>query len=472
MPDQDIAFASASDLRQMIDSREVSIVELTEMFLHRIEALNPSLNAYVTVTEDEALASARAAEEALLRGEAQSPLHGIPISIKDLEVTKGVRTTMGSLVFKDHIPDQDSIVVERIRSSGAIILGKTNTPEFGFSGTTENRLGDACRNPWNADCTPGGSSGGAAAALAAGLCTVASGSDGGGSIRIPASFTGTYGIKPSQGRVPRYGGVGKPAYNASSQSGPITRTVQDSAMLLQVLAGHDFRDVGSMREEPPDFVAALSQGVKGLRLAWSPDLGYAAVDPEVAEITSRSARLFEELGCVVEEPGFSLEDPFPAFWDIFSVGAYTSYGDLLNERRGDLTDYGRNTLEHGRDTTASEYSRALLFVTQLQARIEDLFERYDLLLTPTTAVPAFPVGEHPSVIGGREVPSFWGYTPFTYGFNLGMQTAASIPCGFSSRGMPIGLHIIGRRGAETTVFRASSTFGQARPWADPRPTVS
>ena len=472
MPDDDLAFASAWELRRLINSRQVSIVELTELSLRRIETLNPKLNAYLTVTAEEGMEAARAAQEAVLRGDTLGPLHGIPISIKDLEVTRDIRSTAGSLIFKDHIPDQDSIVVERVRRSGAIILGKTNTPEFGFSGTTENRLGDACRNPWNPDRTSGGSSGGAGAATAAGLCTLATGSDGGGSIRIPCSFCGIFGIKPSQGRVPRYGGVGRPAYNTFSQSGPMTRTVKDAAVLLQVLAGPDTRDPGCMKQEPPDFVAELEKGVKDLRLGWSPDLGYAAVDPEVVATASRAARVFEELGCTVEETRLTVEDPFPAFWDNFCVSAFTSYGHLLEDHADQLTDYGRNTIERGREKTAVDYSRALVYVLQLQAKMDTFFEEFDLLLTPTMAVPAFPVGQHPAVIGARQVMPFWGYTPFTFPFNMGMQTAASIPCGFSSDGMPIGLHIIGRRGDETTVLRASASFEQARPWADDHPAIS
>ena len=472
MPDDDLAFASAWELRRLIDSRQVSIVELTELFLRRIEALNPKLNAYLTVTAEEGMESARAAQEALLRGETWGNLHGIPISIKDLEVTRDIRSTSGSLIFKDHIPDQDSIVVERVRRSGAIILGKTNTPEFGFSGTTENRLGDACRNPWNTDRTSGGSSGGAGASTAAGLCTLATGSDGGGSIRIPCSFCGIFGIKPSQGRVPRYGGAGRPAYNTFSQSGPMTRTVRDAAVLLQTLAGPDPRDPGCMKQKPPDFVAELEKGVSGLRLAWSPDLGYAAVDPEVVATASRAARVFEELGCTVEEAQLTVEEPFAAFWDIFCVSAYTSYGHLLEDYAAQLTDYGRNTIEGGREKSAAEYSRALVYMLQLQAKMDTFFEEFDLLLTPTMAVPAFPVGQHPAIIGGREVKPFWGYTPFTFPFNMGMQTAASIPCGFSSDGMPIGLHIIGRRGDESTVLRASASFEGARPWADHHPPIS
>ena len=412
MEDDELAFTPAYQLRQLIDSKQVSIVELTEVFLRRIEALNPRLNAYLTLTVEESLASARAAEQTLLRGEAQGPLHGIPISIKDLEITKGIRTTMGSVVFKDYVPDQDSIAAERVRKSGAIILGKTNSPEFGFVGTTDNKLGDDCRNPWNTDRTPGGSSGGAGAAVAAGLCTLATGSDGGGSIRIPSSFCGIYGIKPSQGRVPRYGGVGRPAHSTLGQSGPMTRTVKDSALLLQVLAGPDRRDAGCMRQEPPDFMAALDQGVKGLRLAWSPDLGYAAVDPEVVEAASGAARVFEEMGCTVEKPRVALEDPFPAFWDIFSVQGYASYGHLMEAHGEELTEYSRNTIEHGRGKTGADLSRAMLYVVQLQARMEDLFEQYDLLLTPTTAVPAFPARAAPGGDRGPPGEALLGIYPF------------------------------------------------------------
>ncbi len=469
---KDLAFAPASQVTRLLDAREVSSVELTEMFLGRIDSLNPRLNAYLTVTPGEALAAASRADEASARGESLGPLHGVPVSVKDLELTAGIRTTMGSLAFRDYVPEQDSLVVERVKAAGAVILGKTNTPEFGFSGTTENRLGDAARNPWDPKRTPGGSSGGAGAAVAAGLCTMATGSDGGGSIRIPSSFTGIYGIKPGQGRVPRVGGVGRPGYNTFSQSGPMTRTVGDSALLLQVLAGPDARDPGCMRAGPPDFSEGLEDGVRGLRVAWSPDLGYAPVDGEVAAVTAAAARVFEELGCSVDDPGVVVEDPFPAFWDLFAIGGFTGYGHLLEDHGEDLTDYVLEAIERGGTRSVGDYSLALLRVQQLQAQMEDLFQAYDLLLTPTMAVPAFPVGEHPAVIGGRPVEPFFGYTPFTFPFNMTMHTAASVPCGFSSDGMPIGLQIVGRRGEEATVLRASAAFERARPWRERLPPIS
>ena len=474
--DRELAFVSATELRQRIASGEVSCVEITELFFSRIEALNPALNAYLALCPERALAEAARAQEAVQRGESLGPLHGIPISVKDLEMTAGIPTTLGSALFRDRTPDVDSVVVERVKAAGAIVLGKTNTPEFGLSGTTENRLGDACRNPWDTGRTPGGSSGGAAAALAAGLCTLATGSDGGGSIRIPASFSGVFGIKPTQGRVPRYGGYGYPAANHFSQSGPMSRTVADTALLLQVLAGPDARDPVSMRETPPDFSAGLNSGVAGWRIAWSPDLGYAGVDPEVLRVTERAARVFEELGAVVETANLVIDDPFQAFWDVFATASYTSYGHLLEERRSEFTDYGLRAFDHGAEVTGADLSRALLRVDQLRRQMETFFDDYDLLLTPTMAVPAFPVEQRPAVIGGKSVEPFWGYLPFTFPINMTGQTAASVPCGFSeaedSAGMPIGLHLVGPRGAEAKVLQASAAFEQARPWADRRPGVS
>ncbi len=468
----DLAFMSAIELSAAIRAQEVSSVEATENFFERIGRLDSQLNSYLTLCQEQALNDARAADEAVQRGGQLGPLHGVPISIKDLEVTKGVRTTMGSAVFRDTVPDIDSIVVERVKAAGAIILGKTNTPEFGQSGTTENKVGDPCRNPWNTERTPGGSSGGAAAALAAGLCTVATGSDGGGSIRIPASFSGIFGIKPTQGRVPRYGGLGRPAANHFSQSGPMTRTVADCALLLQVLAGPDSRDPTSIRQPAPDFSAGLGAGVRGMRLAWTPDYGYAGVDPEVARVTETAARLFEELGASVETPDFAIEDPFPAFWDVFATSAFTSYGHLLDQHRNDFSEYGLRSIEHGAEVTGADLSRAILWVDQLGRRMEDFFDEYDLLLSPTMAVPAFPIGQRPTNIGGKEVEPFWGYLPFTYPINMTGQTASSVPCGFSQDGMPIGLHIVGPRGSEAKVLQASAAFEAARPWADKRPPVS
>ena len=468
----ELAFMSAVELAQSIRDKKVSSLEATENFFQRIDQLDSQLHSYLTLCRDQALADARAADAAVRQGAELGPLHGVPISIKDLETTKGVVTTMGSAVFKDRVPDMDSIVVERVKAAGAIILGKTNTPEFGQSGTTENKLGEPCRNPWNTERTPGGSSGGAAAALAAGLCTLSMGTDGGGSVRIPASFTGLFGIKPTQGRVPRFGGYGRPSANHFSQSGPITRTVADSALLLQVIAGPDTRDITSIREPAPDFSANLGAGVNGMRLAWSSDLGYAAVDAEVVDITKQAAMKFIGLGANMDDAKLKLEDPFETFWNVFSTAAYTSYGHLLEEHRDDLSDIGLMSIEHGQQTTGADMSRAIYEVDRLGRRMEEFFDNFDLLLTPTMAVPAFPIDQRPGVIGGKTVDPFWGFLPFTYPINISGQTAASIPCGYSSDGMPIGLHIIGPKGSEAKVLQACAAFEAANPWAGDRPGVS
>ena len=468
----ELAFMSAVELAQSIRDKKVSSLEATENFFQRIDQLDSQLHSYLTLCQDQALADARAADAAVRQGVELGPLHGVPISIKDLETTKGVVTTMGSAIFKDRMPDMDSVVVERVKAAGAIILGKTNTPEFGQSGTTENKLGEPCRNPWNTERTPGGSSGGAAAALAAGLCTLSMGTDGGGSVRIPASFTGLFGIKPTQGRVPRFGGYGRPSANHFSQSGPITRTVADSALLLQVIAGPDTRDITSIREPAPDFSANLGAGVNGMRLAWSSDLGYAAVDAEVVDITKQAAMKFIGLGANMDDAKLKLEDPFETFWNVFSTAAYTSYGHLLEEHRDDLSDIGLMSIEHGQQTTGADMSRAIYEVDRLGRRMEEFFDNFDLLLTPTMAVPAFPIDQRPGVIGGKTVDPFWGFLPFTYPINISGQTAASIPCGYSSDGMPIGLHIIGPKGSEAKVLQACAAFEATNPWAGDRPGVS
>ena len=472
MTDTELAFASATALRGKIASKEVSPVELVDLFSDRIEALDSNLNSYLTVDREGALETAKAAEQAVMDGEDLGPLHGVPISVKDLEMTRGLRTTGGSLVFNDRVPEADSIVVERVRKSGAVILGKTNTPELGLLGHTMNRLGDHCRNPWNTERTTGGSSGGAGAALAAGLCTVATGSDGGGSIRIPASFCGVYGIKPSQGRVPRYAGAPGPvAANQTSQSGPMTRTVRDSAILLQALAGHDSRDVVSLRDKPEDYLAAADRGVAGMRLGWSPDFGYAIVDPEVFDTCEHAALAFQGMGSSVEQVDLALDHPYDTFMTIFAANVSVAYGSLLS-KRDELTDYTVKWLEDGAAVTGPEYGAALGQIDIAKAKFDDAFEQYDLLLSPTMPMTAFPVGDPPSKIAGQDIDPFWGYVQFTAIINATGFTAATVPCGFSADGLPIGLHIIGRHGDEASVIAASAAFEEARPWSDKRPPVS
>jgi aspartyl-tRNA(Asn)/glutamyl-tRNA(Gln) amidotransferase subunit A len=472
--DEELAFTPATELLELIATKRVSPVELTELYYSRIDRLDSQLNSYLLLTRETAMAEAKAAEQAVMRGDELGALHGLPMAIKDTQATKGVTTTSGSLVFKDRVPDDDATVVARVKQAGGIMLGKTNTPEFGLVGTCENRLGDDGRNPWNTDRTPGGSSGGAAAAMASCLCPLATGGDGAGSIRIPASFCGIYGIKPTQGRVSLYNGVPPTTSSPFVQQGPLSRTVRDSALLLQVMAGRDPKDPTSMREPVPDFLAALDKDIKGLRVGWSPDFGFAAVDPEVLEVTSKAAQVFEELGCHVEDSDLVMDSPYDAYGPIYETSAYGAYNQYLESHGDQMTEFARYFIEAGSKVTGVDFARAVGLIEKLKGQMTDLFEDYDLLLSPTLALPAMPVGEYPEEIAGRPAypHRYFSFHPFTYPINAIGHTAASIPAGFSSDGLPIGLQIVGRKGAEETVLAASAAFERARPWIQHRPPVS
>ncbi len=471
MSDTDLAFTSAWRLAQLIRTKKLSPVELVQCLIRRIEALNPRLNAYLTVAFDQALADARSAEVRVASGGELLPLLGVPVSIKDLAYVKGLPATGGSLAYKDFVPTEDAVVVERLRRAGAIILGKTNTPEFGLSATTENRLGEDCRNPWDTDRTSGGSSGGAAASVAAGMGPLALGSDGGGSVRVPASFCGVFGLKPTYGLIPAHGGFScMPLF---SHLGPITRTVRDAALFLSVTAGYDVRDPRSRRDPPSDFQRGLARPFGKLRIAWSPDLNYASADQEVVESLGAAVGVFETLGCVVEPATPDIQQPFAdAFGPILQADAYAAQGYLLEGKASLLSETTLRTLERGRDLSGHAYSRAMRAVEEMRAKIEGFFEDYDLLLTPATAVPAFVGGQHPRVIGGVQLGGLWGAFPFSVPFNISRQPAASVPCGFSKEGLPIGLQIVGRAGEDRLVLRASAAFETARPWAGKRPPMA
>ena len=471
---EEFANATATELVELIRSKQVSPVELVETFLDRIDRLDPKLHSFLLVTREDAMRRAAEAEEAVMRGEPLGPLHGLPIAIKDSQMTGGVRTTLGSLLFKDHVPENDCAVVERVKEAGAIPLGKTNVPEFALVGTCENRLGEYGRNPWDTERTPGGSTGGGAAAVAARLTPMSLGSDGGGSIRIPANFCGIFGIKPSQGRVSGFTGqVGPAMPYMLSQNGPLTRTVRDAALLLQVIAGHDPRDPTSLRQSPPDFVRAADMSIEELRVGWSPDFGFAKVEPEVLDITSRAARVFEDLGCVVEEADIVLDPPYDVFGPILAGDFYTTYGRYENNGDELFTDYAKFRLERGGRVTVADYARALGERDRLKARFTDLFEEFDLLLTPTACFPAFKYGKFPGEVSGiSEYPDqYWNGT-FTLPINVIGHPAASVPAGFTSDGLPVGLHIVGRNLDEVTVLAASAAFESAQPWDHVRPPVS
>jgi Asp-tRNA(Asn)/Glu-tRNA(Gln) amidotransferase A subunit family amidase len=471
LPSDDIAFMPATTMAAAIRSKKLSPVEVLDAILSRIEGLNPRLNAYLTVDADAAIQAARAAEQAAADGDELGALHGVPVSVKDLTCTRGLRTTLGSLLYRDNVPDHDAGAVERLRGAGAIILGKTNTPEFGLLGTTENRLGDPCRNPWNPERTSGGSSGGAASAVAAGLGPLALGSDGGGSVRIPSAFCGVFGLKPTFGRVPHHRDVC--GWGTLSVTGPIARTVADAALMLDVMAGSHPEDPYSLPPPRYSFREAVQGDLKGLRAAWSPDLGYGAVELEVRRTAEAAAHRFADLGCAVEEDDPGIDDPIATGTFVDIAAAYTAaeLEDVSTEQEGLLTEYAVSFRDYGRRVSGVQLVRADRSRLAMWRRLRDFFQRYDLLLTPTLAVPAFPIGREPQVIDGRRVVPF-GWSPFTPSFNLSGQPAANVPCGWSADGLPLGLQIVGRPFEEATVLRAAAAFEAAQPWQERHPPLA
>jgi aspartyl-tRNA(Asn)/glutamyl-tRNA(Gln) amidotransferase subunit A len=472
MADDTLTTASAWEVAELVQTRHLSPVEVTAHFLDRIQAYEGVLNAFVTVAADAAMTDAHRAEAAVIAGEPLGPLHGVPIAIKDLSATKGITTTYGSLLQGDNVPEHDSILVERIRASGAIIVGKTTTPEYGWKGTTESLLTGQTHNPWDPTRTTAGSSGGSAAAVAAHVAPLASGSDGGGSIRMPASFCGIYGVKPTFGRVPAtYTGMG--GWGAMAQDGPLSSTVRDAALLLSVTAGSDPRDPRSITGLPPDFLRAVEEAsVDGVRIAWSSAMDGQPVDAEVAAITAKAAWAFEEMGAFVEEATPEI-DTATAF-DVWSTLVFADYavglGPVIAAGRGDLLPpQFVDWLNEAINMPATRYARAMREREWHRRRFEDFFDQYDLLLTPTMAVAAFPIERHPRRIGRQDVDPMKGYTPFCFHANLAGLPAASLPCGFNSDGMPVGLQIVGPWGEDERVLSASAAFEAARPWSSHHP---
>jgi aspartyl-tRNA(Asn)/glutamyl-tRNA(Gln) amidotransferase subunit A len=468
MSDNELCWMPAVDMARAIARRHISPVEVVKALLDRIERLR-DLNAYVTVDGDGARRAARAAERTLMRRSARlGPLHGVPFSVKDLVTTAGVRTTFGTPLYRDNVPAEDAPSVARMKAAGAIMLGKTNTPAFGWIGITDNLLFGVTRNPWSREHTPGGSSGGAGAAVAAGLAPLAIGTDGGGSIRKPASFTGTFGLKPSHGRIPIH-----PMSAAWSLShvGPMTRTVADAALMMTVCAGPDDRDPHSLPGAPVDYVRALRSGLKGLRVAYSERLGIApAVDPEVSAATARAARAFRELGCRVDTIEPTWPNPYDAWRTIFFGGIATRLSPY-RDRRDEIDPGLRDIIDEAMGMGPTTFVQAWFDRLGWWEHARALFAKYDLLLTPTVACPALPIGaDYVTEIAGIPVPRFAG-SVFTFAFNLTGQPAASVPCGFTRAGLPVGLQIVGRRFADGTVLRAAHAFEKIRPWAQHRPPV-
>ena len=465
---ESIAYLSASELRDRYRTKALSPVEVTRAILDRIDRLNPVLNAFTVVTAELALEQAHAAERAYAAGDAP-PLAGIPISIKDLTPTRGIRTARGSLLDPDWVPDEDAPVVERLYAAGAVMLGKTNTPELGWKGDSGNRVFGPSFNPWDLTKTPGGSSGGAAAAVAAGLGPLAQGSDGAGSIRIPAAFCGIFGFKQSFGLIPQYP---PSAVGDLSHLGPMTRTVRDAAMMLNVMAGADGRDRLSW-SSGIDYTRDLDAGVRGLRVAWSPTLGYAQVANDVLESAERAAMAFRELGCEVEQVDPIIRDPGNIV-DVMWSGSMAGYfAGRLDDVRALLDPGLLEVIDRAASLSAADMAHALqqrnTYYTGMRQFMD--LQRFDLLLTPTLPVTAFTAGLDEPDGWQRSTLAPLDWTPFTFPFNLTGQPAATVPCGSDQNGLPIGLQIVGRWRDDNTVLRGAAVFESLMPWAQLRPPL-
>ena len=466
----ELCWTSGRDLAAQIRRKAFSPVEVVDVVLERIERINPAVNAYCTVTADQARECARAAEQAVSRGETLGPLHGVPYSLKDLTPARGVRTTMGSKIFEHQVPEEDAILVERLRGAGAILVGKTNTPEFGCKPFTDNRIFGATRNPWAFDRSAGGSSGGAAAAVASGLAPLAEGSDLAGSIRHPAAWCGVVGFKPSQGRVARYPNAA--AWNAMSTSGPITRTVADAALMFSVMTGPDPRDPLALPHTGEDW-ARLADGaqIRGLRAAWTPDLGgAAAVDHGVAAVCEGAAKRFADLGAGVEQASPEIGNITDSFLALNAAVRLATVGRYLEQWREQMDPILVRRLELGRSLTPDDIGRAEVERTAYHHRLRRFFEHHDLLLLPATAVAATPLDlPLPAEIAGRRITQHIDMLLPTFAFNFSAYPAITVPCGFTDEGLPVGLQIVAGWQQDARVLTAAAAFEAAFPWADRRP---
>jgi amidase len=456
MTNDDLCFTAATRLAALIRARKLSPLELTRAFLDRIERINPALNAYCTVAAEQALAAARAATRALTRSATPGPLHGVPVSIKDLTPTRGIRTTWGSKIYEDHVPDADGLVVERLKAAGAIVLGKTNTPEYGAGANTFNAVFGATRNPWNPALTCGGSTGGGAVALATGMGPLAQGSDLGGSLRIPAAFCGVVGLRP---------------WDGLSVQGPMARTVGDLALMLSAIAGPDPRAPISYPVDGRTFTTAVRRpSLRGARIAWSADLGVTPVDHEIARVASSATATLRRLGARVDEAHPDFSGLLEIVLASRGFGMVARHQDKLPKWRDVMQENLVKNIEHGLGLGASEVARAECLRTDLWHRVRRFQERYDYIVTPTTAVGPFPIeAVYPREINGVPMTNYIQWVLLTYAFTVVGLPAISVPCGFTRDGLPVGLQIVGRWRDDASVLRAAAAFEAAAPWAQHRP---
>jgi len=470
MNKEDICFMSACNMAEKIKTQELTSLEITETIIERIEKINSIINAYCTTTFDLAREMAETADKIIEKGEKIPLLNGIPVSIKDLMQIAGIRTTYGCKFYENFISEEDETAVKRLRNAGAVFLGKTNTPAYGHLAVTDNMIFGTTLNPWNLERTSGGSSGGAGAAVASGLGPLALGSDGGGSIRIPASFCGIFGLKPSFGMVPRdlHGTIG---WATLDHYGPIVRYVKDAALMLDSIKGpHEF-DRYTLPKQQINYLRNINEIPKKLRVGYSIKLGFVkAIDPEVEKSVLNAAQKFEKYEWIVEDAKLKIKKPELAFNTIVTAGFGYDLENFLKEREkldGTLV----KMIEAGLTYSAVDIKRAEAQREEVFNAVSKIFEKYDILITPSTAVPAFGLGMmYPPTIAGKGVsPVAW--MSYTYPFNMTGNPAASIPCGWSSEGLPIGMQIIGRRFDDLTVLQVSKAFEDIAPWQDKKPKL-
>src|SRR5271167_3740071 len=457
--DHDVIYASAVSLLDRYRKKALSPVEVTRLLLDRLDALQPEINAFCIVDHDGALAAARESERRWLSGKAVGKLDGVPMTIKDLMLMRGFPTLRGSRLVDRHQDwSEDAPAPARLREAGAVILGKTTTPEFGWKALGDSPLTGITRNPWDSSRTSGGSSAGAAAAAAAGIAPLHLGSDGAGSIRTPSAFCGIFGLKPSFGRVPAYP---PSALGLLAHLGPMARTVSDAGLLLGVISRADHRDPYALPPEDRDWRDGLDGGVKGWRIAFSPNLGYARVDGEVAGAVAAAARQFEALGAIVEQVDKVFESPRDALFTLWAAGLASVMRTFPDERKRSSDPGLLATAAAGETLSAVDWVDADRVRNALGRTMGAFHQRYDLLLTPTMPIPALPAGQD---LNDPVTERHWiDWSPFSYPFNMTRQPAASIPCGLTAAGLPIGLQIVGPLYADARVLRAARAFETTQP---------
>ncbi|MBC8259714.1 MAG: amidase [SAR324 cluster bacterium] len=460
MTDTALCFLTATELAQKIRSGELSAVETMEAHLAQIEKVNPQVNAIVTLLPEMAMEAARKADEKLARGEEIGPLHGLPVAHKDLVQTKGIRTTFGSLVYEDFIPEEDALLVERLREAGAILLGKTNTPEFGAGSQTFNKVFGVTKNPYDLSKTCGGSSGGAAVSVACRMLPFADGSDLGGSLRNPTNFCNVVGFRPSVGRVPSW--PNESGWNSFAVDGPIARTVEDTALMLSVLAGPDLRSPISLPESGAVFRKPLERNIKGIRIAWSRNLGGLPVDSRVTETLEKQRHVFEDLGCIVGEGFPDFSDADEIFKNFRAWFYELKLASLLPEHRDKIKETVIWNIESGMKLSGPELGRAEVKRTALFHRVREFMQNYDYLALPVSQVPPFPIEqEFVSKINGLQMETYLDWMRSCYFISVTGQPAISVPCGFTNDGLPVGLQLVGKPQDDLGVLQLAHAFEKA-----------